>query len=78
MRVIVLEPSAVEYDRTHNLNSIVGFTRLFEENKISVVWVTNRRCRVNYDNIPNYPLFSYTIYDDIRSEQKDEVFRIKS
>ena len=78
MRVIVLEPSAVEYDRTHNFNSILGYTRLFLKRNIATVWATNHKCRILPNDIENYPLFAYTIYDDAKKEKRDELLRIKS
>ena len=77
MKVIILEPSAVGFDRTHNLNSIIGYSEYFNRNHIRTIWVTNRQCKIQYGDIPNHPLFAYTIYDDVRSAGKDDLLRMK-
>ena len=77
MRIFILEPSAVGQDRTHNFNSMLGYTHLFLKRNFSIIWATNRKFRVLHNDIENFPLFSYTIYDDALSKQRDELLRKK-
>ena len=67
MRIIIAEPSATTFDRTHAAKSVIGHSLSLMASGIDVVWFTNERSTLEYNAIPNYRIFPYTIYDDVRS-----------
>ncbi len=69
MKVVILEPSAIDYNRSHNTQSLIGHTAVLTENQFEVIWVTNTRCTISSPDITNYKEFTYTIYDDVRGHR---------
>ncbi len=67
-RVVIFDPSVAGEDRTHNLQSIIGFTHFFEMNCIETFWVTNKNCNCSVMKGKCFPLFDYTVYDDVRGK----------
>ncbi len=63
MKLYILEPSAIQLDRTHNLISLLNYSYYFSKRNITISWVTNARCKYIHNNIDNYSLFNYTMYD---------------
>ena len=69
MRVIIVEPSAVDFDRTHSAKSIEGHSRALGSAGIDIIWVTNEDSRLSRENTINHKVIPYTIYDDVRNGQ---------
>lgn len=67
MRVIIVEPSAIAFDRTHAAKSILGHTRALRSAGINVEWITNIDSTLQYNEIQNHRALTYTIYDDVRN-----------
>lgn len=67
MRVFIVEPSAIAFDRTHAAKSILGHSRALRSVGINVEWITNADSTLQEDEIQNHRVLTYTIYDDVRN-----------
>lgn len=70
MRVIILEPSAVSFDRTHSAKVLVGHTLALRAAGLEVEWITNKSCTLEFPGVPNHRILKYTIFDDIRTRHR--------
>lgn len=65
MAVVIIEPSAVSYDRTHSFQGLIAHTKVLLKNNQDVIWMINRNSKVSQDVKAIYPVFDYSIYDEI-------------
>jgi len=65
MAVVIIEPSAIDFDRTHSFQGLIGHTRVLLKNNQDVIWLINRNSEVTENVQAIYPIFDYTIYDEI-------------
>jgi len=70
MRIFIIEPSAINFDRSHGAKSLVGHTRALVSAGMDVIWVTNVNSEIDYPGVRNYKALKYTIYDDVRKKRK--------
>jgi len=67
VRVFIVEPSAIAFDRTHAAKSIFGHSRALRSAGINVEWITNIDSTLKDNGIQNHRILTYTIYDDVRN-----------
>lgn len=67
MRIIIVEPSAIDFDRTHAAKSIIGHSQVLQSADIDVEWITNVDSTLQNEEIQNHRVLTYTIYDDVRN-----------
>jgi len=67
MTVFILEPSAVEFNRTHTFQGLTGHTEILRANNLEVIWLINHHSPAHQrEGVKSiHPVFHYTIYDDI-------------
>ena len=67
MRVIILSPSAIDHDNSHDANALLNHTSIFLDNGINVVWGINRSSNLEKPSVVAHRIFDYSIYDDFKS-----------
>ncbi|HKK16248.1 MAG TPA: glycosyltransferase [Gammaproteobacteria bacterium] len=73
--IIILDPSCVDDSRTHHLYSLKGHAHVFHTAGYNVIAGSNINCTLELSECKNYPLFSYTVYDEIRSASTGKLKR---
>ena len=63
-KILILEPSTLTYNRTHNFASLLNYSSVFQNDGIQVFWMPNKHCTVELPGVSSFPKFSYTIYED--------------
>jgi len=67
-KILILDPSCVSDSRSHHMNAILGHARAFLAAGFKVSLGTNIKCSIKSNDFDNYPVFTYTIYDDYKNK----------
>lgn len=76
MRVIILSPSAIDHDNSHDANALLNHTSIFLDNDINVVWGVNRSSNLAKPSVAAHRIFDYSIYDDFKNSRTNRKKRI--
>jgi glycosyltransferase involved in cell wall biosynthesis len=66
MKVLILAPSAIGHNNSHDANALLNHTSIFLDNDISVVWGLNRSSNLSMPSVVAHRIFDYSIYDDFK------------
>ena len=66
MKVIILSPSAIDHNNSHDANALLNHTSIFLDNDINVVWGVNRSSNLTKPSVVAHRIFDYSIYDDFK------------
>ena len=75
-KIVILDPSCVRDSRSHHVNAVTGHARTFHAAGLNVLVCTNASCTIDLPHAENHPVFTYTIYDDVRSNHTSRTMRL--
>jgi len=76
MKVIILSPSAIGHNNSHDANALLNHTSIFLDNDINVVWGVNRSSNLTKSSVVAHRTFDYSIYDDFKYGRMNRKKRI--